>query len=264
MARSRMIRPEFWDDEKLAKLSLEARLTFIGLWTHSDDYGVVKGNHEWLKSKIYPYDKIKPENFSAWIDQLRVAGRITRFTANGETFYFINNFLKHQKIEKPSHWRNPPLPDYSPTTPRLLPDYSPTTPRPVGTETETETETEVNNETAVSISAVAESTVLGSHSKLENARRFVDLYTKYLVTPGYARAVKALTKTRITHISARLKDHPDWDKWEKFFRDYIPQSKFLIGLAPPQSGRKPFKLDIDWLTNETNFTKIREGKYHGN
>jgi hypothetical protein len=29
MARTRMIKPEFWSDEKLALLSLQARLTYI-------------------------------------------------------------------------------------------------------------------------------------------------------------------------------------------------------------------------------------------
>ncbi len=33
MPRSRMIKPEFWSDEKLAGVSFEARLVFIGLWT---------------------------------------------------------------------------------------------------------------------------------------------------------------------------------------------------------------------------------------
>jgi len=45
MARSRILKPEFWSDEKLALVPREARLTFAGLWTCSDDYGVTKGHH---------------------------------------------------------------------------------------------------------------------------------------------------------------------------------------------------------------------------
>jgi len=59
MARIRTIKPEFWDDEKLSLVSRDARLTFIGMWTFSDDYGVVKGASVWLKSKIFPYDNIQ-------------------------------------------------------------------------------------------------------------------------------------------------------------------------------------------------------------
>jgi hypothetical protein len=47
-----MIKPEFWSDEKLAALSLQARLIYIGLWNLSDDYGVVKGHPLcWLEAK---------------------------------------------------------------------------------------------------------------------------------------------------------------------------------------------------------------------
>lgn len=52
MARSRILKPEFWSDEKLALVSREARLTFAGLWTCSDDYGVTKGHPAWLKAQI--------------------------------------------------------------------------------------------------------------------------------------------------------------------------------------------------------------------
>jgi predicted nucleic acid-binding protein len=47
-----MIKPEFWDDEKLATVSRDARLLFVGLWSNSDDYGVVKGHPAWLKNRI--------------------------------------------------------------------------------------------------------------------------------------------------------------------------------------------------------------------
>ena len=71
MPRSRMVKPDFWDDEKLATISRDARLTFIGLWNHSDDYGVVKGNATWLKNKIYPYEnRLKLETFTKWISEI--------------------------------------------------------------------------------------------------------------------------------------------------------------------------------------------------
>jgi len=45
-----MIKTEFWDDEKLATISRDARLTYIALWNFSDDYGVVKGHHARLEN----------------------------------------------------------------------------------------------------------------------------------------------------------------------------------------------------------------------
>ena len=65
-----MIKPEFWSDEKLAALSLQARLIYIGLWNLSDDYGVVKGHPSWLKNSVLPYDGVSPAQFESWLAEL--------------------------------------------------------------------------------------------------------------------------------------------------------------------------------------------------
>jgi len=107
MARSRVVRPEFWDDEKLASIPLEARLIFIGMWNYSDDYGVVKGATMWLRNKILPYDSVQNGDFSHWLQELEQIKAIIPFEANGEHFYYIRNFLKYQKVNRPSDKRNP-------------------------------------------------------------------------------------------------------------------------------------------------------------
>jgi len=129
MARIRTVKPEFFDDEKLATISLSARLVFIGLLVQSDDYGVVKGHPLWLKNQILPYDDISVLDFVGLLDELQRIACIVPFLYNGEQFFHIRTFAEHQKVEKPSKWRNPA---YIADTPRLLPDYSPTTPLPVG------------------------------------------------------------------------------------------------------------------------------------
>jgi hypothetical protein len=50
----------------------------------------------------------------------------------------------------------------------------------------------------------------------------------------------------------------------EIFRDlftYVGQSKFLTGRVPPTNGRKPFKADLEWILNPSNFVKIAERKY---
>ena len=137
MARSRMIKPEFWDDEKLAtQTSRDARLTFIGLWNHSDDYGVVKGNPVWLKNHIFPYeDSLSIQVFKKWLTELEKGRWILPFEDNGEMFYYIRNFKRHQTINRPSKQRNPVPPD-------TLNEDSVRTHAQLMDETETETETE--------------------------------------------------------------------------------------------------------------------------
>ena len=80
MARSRILKPEFWSDEKLALVPREARLTFAGLWTCSDDYGVTKGHPAWLKAQIFPYDvDLTVAEFRKWLADLERIGVIDPF-----------------------------------------------------------------------------------------------------------------------------------------------------------------------------------------
>ena len=75
MARSQILKPEFWSDEKLALVPREAHLTFAGLWTCSDDYGVTKGHPAWLKAQIFPYDvDLTLEEFGVWLADLERIG----------------------------------------------------------------------------------------------------------------------------------------------------------------------------------------------
>jgi hypothetical protein len=41
-----MIRPEFWEDSKIAKLSDKAKLLYIALWNFADDYGLLQNDAE--------------------------------------------------------------------------------------------------------------------------------------------------------------------------------------------------------------------------
>jgi len=145
VARTRTIKPEFWDDEKLAvNCCRDARLLYVGMWCHSDDYGVVKGNPVWLKSKIFPYDNIKIESFKAWLKDLQNICVIIPFLANDENYFFIKNFLKYQSINRPSQMRNPPPPE---NINEALTEHSLSTHGALMSETETETETETKTET---------------------------------------------------------------------------------------------------------------------
>lgn len=149
MARSRILKPEFWSDEKLALVPREARLTFAGLWTCSDDYGVTKGHPAWLKSQIFPYDvDLTLGEFQEWMADLERIGVIEPFTADGESFYCIRNFADHQKVDRPSKMRNPPCPSHILARPsRVSREPLATDSRECSDETETETETETEIQT---------------------------------------------------------------------------------------------------------------------
>lgn len=111
MARIRTIKPEFFDDEKLASCSRDARLAFIGMISQSDDFGVVKGSDAWLRARIFPYDEVTNAEMRAWIEELEQIGIVRRFISDGETYLAIRNWQRHQKIDRPSTSRNPEMPE---------------------------------------------------------------------------------------------------------------------------------------------------------
>jgi hypothetical protein len=89
--------------------------------------------------------------------------------------------------------------------------------------------------------------------------KIVDLYHQTL--PELPKVAK-LTKKRQGYIRQRwLEDLPSLDNWANFF-DHVRQSKFLMGKAEGFNGRPPFRADLEWLTNPSNFAKIAENKYH--
>ena len=57
--RIRQIRPEFFADGRVSKLSVAARLTYIGLWCIADDDGWLVWNAEDIAAQLYPYESIR-------------------------------------------------------------------------------------------------------------------------------------------------------------------------------------------------------------
>lgn len=110
MARIRTIKPEFWEDEKLAKLPVYTRLLFIGTWNFADDNGALLANPVLMKSHIFPYEDIGISTISEWIDMLVENGMLIRTTYNGKDYLVIRKFLIHQKINRKSIRINIPLP----------------------------------------------------------------------------------------------------------------------------------------------------------
>jgi len=102
MARIRTIKPEFWDDLKISKISRDSRLLYIGMWNFADDLGVIIGNSIWIKSKVFPYDQIQIQQFDKWILELVQSGFISLFSHNGEEFYYLPNLTRHQVINRPN------------------------------------------------------------------------------------------------------------------------------------------------------------------
>ena len=123
MARIRTIKPEFWLDEDLAELPPETRLLAIGLLNHSDDEGYFKANHMIIRAAIFPFTD-NSVNVQGMLTELSKIGYLRLFSGvDGKQYGQIVNFLKHQKVNKPSDSKIKGLEDSRNTT-GILPEDS--------------------------------------------------------------------------------------------------------------------------------------------
>ena len=102
MARIRTIKPELPHSESLGRVSRDARLCFILLWTLADDSGRLRGNSRMLASLLFPYDDDAPHQIDGWLIDLSAQGCIDRYIVDGSAYVQVTNWTIHQKIDKPS------------------------------------------------------------------------------------------------------------------------------------------------------------------
>jgi hypothetical protein len=101
MARIRTIKPSFWTDSKMVRLSPLARLFYIGLWNFTDcDSGHAEDDPAALKRLILPEDDVDPE---ALMRELVHEGRVARIqTVSGRKYLHVIRLANHQKLD--SRW----------------------------------------------------------------------------------------------------------------------------------------------------------------
>lgn len=121
MARIRTIKPEFPQSESIGKLSRDARLLFIQIWTIVDDSGRSRASSRLLASLLYPYDEDAPSLIGGWIEELDREQCIVRYKINNQYYLQVLNWNKHQKIDKPTPSKIPPFVESS----RVLAESSP-------------------------------------------------------------------------------------------------------------------------------------------
>ena len=113
MARIRTIKPEFPQSESMGRVSRDARLLFVQLWTICDDSGRTRAASRMLASLLYPYDDDAPSLIDGWLDELEREGCIVRYGANGCKYLEVSKWSSHQKIDKPSKSKFPPFDESS-------------------------------------------------------------------------------------------------------------------------------------------------------
>lgn len=113
MARIRTVRPEYFTSLTVASLSIEARLTFIGLWTHADDHGRCIADARLVKAALWPLDDRTVGDVERDVKEIAAVGLIRRYEANGRSYFHISGWVEHQRISHPTKSRFPAPPNGS-------------------------------------------------------------------------------------------------------------------------------------------------------
>lgn len=248
MARIRSIKPKFWDDTKIGRISRDARLLYIGMWNFADDIGVVIGDSIWLKSKIFPYDQIQIQQFEKWMNELVINGFICLLSYRGERFIYLPTFTRHQVINKPNH-------DDLNIPKNLIDSIKETIP-----------EQSRNNPvsfTEQSVLIIGEGNGNGDippivppdechEDEQIDYRRLMDTFNRMF--SGKLPKVSSMTENRKKAVKARASENGKSSIMKVF--ENVLRSPFLLG-----NNDRNWRCDFDWIFRPTNFLKILEGNY---
>lgn len=113
MPRIRTIKPDICEDETLGRVSRDARLTFILLWTRSDDHGRFRAAGALLKAQLFPYDlDVTPDMVSGWLQELAKEERIVVYEVDGQRYGVIPKWFRHQRIHNVAKQMLPAPPEW--------------------------------------------------------------------------------------------------------------------------------------------------------
>lgn len=192
MARIRSIKPEFWNDRKLSRLSRDARLLYIALWNLSDEHGRLHGDARYVKGHCFPYDDdMSLEDVDSLLDELQAAGRVIRYEHDEDPYLYLPTLGRHQRLEATKQPSRLPSPDESTLKSERRADKS--------------VESADNSAEAADLSGeIVAQQVAGSREQVAGSRgaggapadaappdRFADFWTAYPRRVGRGAAIKA-------------------------------------------------------------------------
>lgn len=108
MARSRNIKPSFFQNDTLGELDPLARLLFIGMWTIADFKGCIEYRPKKIKVALLPYDDCDIEQLTNNLEQ---SGFIAIYSVNDAKFIKVLNFEIHQNPHKNEREAGSKIPD---------------------------------------------------------------------------------------------------------------------------------------------------------
>lgn len=99
----------------MRRVSRDARLLFVQLWTIVDDQGRTPAEPDDLAAVLYPSDFDAERYMQLWLDELEAEGCIERYDVEGIDYLRVIHWHKHQQISHPTQSRLPPSPNEWPS-----------------------------------------------------------------------------------------------------------------------------------------------------
>jgi hypothetical protein len=98
LARIRTVKPSYFSDAKVCKLSVEAELLFVGMWCFTDCEGYLWDDPDQLQLLVFPS---RPHiKVAALIEELLLSGMVAAYqTILGRDALWIRKFTEHQRIK---------------------------------------------------------------------------------------------------------------------------------------------------------------------
>lgn len=95
--RTRTLKPEFFSDAVMLRLSIAEARAFQWLWCDADDAGRVQLDEYRLKAGAFPVYEQTVADCAAMLDRLVELGRIVPYEHDGQRFGVIAHFWAHQR-----------------------------------------------------------------------------------------------------------------------------------------------------------------------
>ena len=111
MTRIRTIKPESFKDEKVVKLSREARLCRIVLLTMADDEGRFRCRRQEVIGHGYSEDEDAFGLLDGWIAEIKKTKAVLFYVVTRTPYGAFRHWAKHQVVNRPTPSDLPPPPD---------------------------------------------------------------------------------------------------------------------------------------------------------
>lgn len=115
MARKRMLSPEFFTSATMNAVSIEAMVTFAGIWTAFDDFGRGEDDETLIKAAVWPRRRpITEKKVRGYIDELVASRVLCAYAVNGIHLLHVTSWREHQKISHPTKSKLAPCQEHEP------------------------------------------------------------------------------------------------------------------------------------------------------